>query len=30
MREIARQLGRGPATISREIRRNSDPRSGVY
>ncbi|WP_347280171.1 IS30 family transposase [Frankia sp. CcI49] len=30
MREIARQLDRDPATISREIRRNRDPRSGVY
>ncbi|MCK9929577.1 helix-turn-helix domain-containing protein [Frankia sp. Mgl5] len=30
MREVARQLGRSPATISREIRRNRDPHSGVY
>lgn len=29
-REIARQLGRDPATISREIRRNRDPKSEVY
>jgi transposase, IS30 family len=29
-RAIARQLGRNPATISREIRRNSHPRTGKY
>lgn len=30
IREIARQLDRNPATISREIRRNRDPKSEVY
>jgi transposase, IS30 family len=30
IREIARQLGRSPATISREVRRNRDPKSEVY
>ncbi|MGW4527999.1 IS30 family transposase [Amycolatopsis sp. NPDC004378] len=30
IREIARQLGRSPATISREIRRNRDPKSTDY
>ena len=30
IRGIARQLGRDPATISREVRRNSDPQSGAY
>lgn len=29
-REIARELERSPATISREIRRNRDPKSEVY
>ncbi|MCZ4538525.1 helix-turn-helix domain-containing protein, partial [Gordonia terrae] len=28
VREIARQIGRSPATISRELRRNSATRSG--
>nr|WP_318658053.1 helix-turn-helix domain-containing protein [Streptomyces dioscori] len=27
---IARELGRTPATISREVRRNRDPRTGKY
>ena len=30
IRAIARQLGRNPATISREVRRNRDPKSEVY
>jgi IS30 family transposase len=30
LRAIARQLGRSPATISREIRRNRHPRTGRY
>lgn len=30
LREIGRRLGRPPSTISREIRRNSDPRTGYY
>jgi IS30 family transposase len=30
IREIARQLGRSPATISREVRRNRDPKTEVY
>ncbi|MFM9458566.1 IS30 family transposase [Streptomyces europaeiscabiei] len=30
LRAIARALGRDPATISREVRRNRDPRSGKY
>lgn len=30
VRAIARELGRSPATISREVRRNSDPRTGKY
>lgn len=30
LRAIARELGRDPATISREIRRNLDPRTGKY
>ncbi|WUP30541.1 IS30 family transposase [Streptomyces europaeiscabiei] len=30
LRAIARELGRSPATISREVRRNSDPRTGKY
>ncbi len=30
VREIARQLGRSPSTISRELRRNAHPRSGEY
>ena len=30
IRHIARQLGRDPATISRELRRNRDPRTGKY
>lgn len=29
-RAIARELDRDPATISREVRRNSDPRTGKY
>ncbi len=29
-RTIADQLGRNPSTISREIRRNTDPRTGSY
>jgi IS30 family transposase len=29
-RAIARKLGRSPATISRELRRNAEPRSGGY
>uniref|UniRef100_UPI0035E42401 IS30 family transposase n=1 Tax=Nonomuraea soli TaxID=1032476 RepID=UPI0035E42401 len=30
LRAIARQLDRDPATISREVRRNRDPRTGAY
>lgn len=30
VRAIASELGRSPSTISREIRRNKDPRSGRY
>ncbi|MBX7550466.1 IS30 family transposase [Streptomyces sp. tea 10] len=30
LRAIARELGRDPATISREVRRNRDPRTGKY
>ena len=30
VREIARQVGRSPATISRELRRNAHPDSGDY
>ncbi len=30
VRTIARKLGRSPSTISREIRRNSATRSGVF
>ncbi|WP_425559312.1 IS30 family transposase [Catenulispora yoronensis] len=30
LRGIARELGRNPATISREVRRNSHPRTGKY
>jgi IS30 family transposase len=30
IRAIARELGRAPSTISRELTRNSDPRSGHY
>ena len=30
VRAIAAELGRGPSTISRELRRNRDPRSGQY
>ncbi|MDI5904768.1 MULTISPECIES: IS30 family transposase [Streptomyces] len=30
LRAIARELGRDPATISREVRRNRDPRTGMY
>ncbi|MFE2871702.1 helix-turn-helix domain-containing protein [Embleya sp. NPDC059259] len=30
LRAIARDLDRSPATISREVRRNSDPRTGEY
>ncbi|MFF3714010.1 IS30 family transposase [Streptomyces phaeochromogenes] len=30
LRAIARELGRDPATSSREVRRNRDPRSGKY
>jgi transposase, IS30 family len=29
-REIARRLGRAPSTISRELDRNRDPRTGAY
>jgi hypothetical protein len=30
VREIARQLGRAPSTISRELRRNAATRSGAF
>ncbi|WP_204051990.1 helix-turn-helix domain-containing protein, partial [Microbispora siamensis] len=30
IREIARELGRAPSTISREIRRNQHPTNGQY
>lgn len=30
VRAIAGELGRSPATVSRELRRNTDPRSGQY
>ncbi|SFN95381.1 Helix-turn-helix domain-containing protein [Streptomyces sp. cf124] len=30
LRGIARELGRDPATISREVRRNRNPRTGKY
>lgn len=30
IRAIAKELERSPATISREVRRNSDPNTGVY
>jgi IS30 family transposase len=30
VRAIAMKLGRSPSTISRELRRNADPVSGVY
>jgi IS30 family transposase len=30
MRQMARRLGRSPATLSREIRRNSAPLYGKY
>jgi len=30
VRSIATQLGRSPSTVSRELRRNSDPSSGQY
>jgi IS30 family transposase len=30
VRAIAANLGRSPSTISREIRRNQDPKSGIY
>lgn len=30
VRHIARQLGRDPGTVSRELRRNLDPRTGRY
>jgi transposase, IS30 family len=30
MREIARRTGRAPSTISRELGRNADPRTGAY
>lgn len=30
LRAIARELARDPATISREVRRNRDPRTGEY
>ncbi len=30
VREIARDIGRSPATVSRELRRNSDPNDGRY
>jgi len=30
MREIARRTGRSPSTISRELARNADPRTGGY
>lgn len=30
IRAIAREIGRDPGTVSREVRRNSDPTTGVY
>ena len=30
MREVARRLGRAPSTVSRELARNADPRTGAY
>nr|WP_225993129.1 helix-turn-helix domain-containing protein [Actinomadura rudentiformis] len=30
LRAIAKKLGRAPSTISREVRRNRDPRTGKY
>jgi IS30 family transposase len=30
VRAIAREMGRDPATVSRELRRNVDPKSGAY
>jgi IS30 family transposase len=30
MRQIAARLGRSPSTVSRELARNADPRSGCY
>ena len=30
MREVARRTGRSPSTISRELARNADPRTGAY
>jgi IS30 family transposase len=30
MRQVADRIGRSPSTVSRELRRNADPRSGRY
>jgi transposase, IS30 family len=30
IRAIARELGRAPSTVSREVRRNAHPQSGIY
>jgi transposase, IS30 family len=30
VRQVAARLGRGPSTISRELARNADPRTGAY